>query len=192
MSEYLLRNSYYINKKAVHGFLMDSIDWISVAGSWTTLIQEEKGSWKMLHVHTTIVWLILKLRIRFWKAFVFLSGLKEKTVKQTFDNKQTLEVLHIQRTHFVYLCPRTQTTNVITTERIKLILFTVATSNGSLHYSFTLLAGYINICRLSLGFSRQFRETVKDCKLPESDDSYLIRWLIGKYRVKYFQLSQLS
>ena len=150
----------------------------------------------MLHVRT-IVWLIPKLRtgIRFWKAFVFLSGLKEKTVKQTFDNKQTLEVPHIQRTHFVYLCPRIQTTNVITTERIELILFSVATSNGLmglLHYSFTLLAGYINICRLFLGFSRQFRETVKECKLQESDDSYLIRWLIGKYRVKYFQLSQLS
>nr|CAH0109547.1 unnamed protein product [Daphnia galeata] len=25
-----------------------------------------------------------------------------------------------------------------------------------------------------------FRETVKDCKLPESDDSYLIRWLIAR------------
>jgi hypothetical protein len=27
--------------------------------------------------------------------------------------------------------------------------------------------------------SRQFREAVKDCKLPESDDVYLLRWLVG-------------
>lgn len=26
---------------------------------------------------------------------------------------------------------------------------------------------------------QQFREAVKDCKLPDSDDTYLLRWLIG-------------
>jgi len=25
----------------------------------------------------------------------------------------------------------------------------------------------------------QFREATQDCKLPESDDTYLLRWLVG-------------
>ena len=30
--------------------------------------------------------------------------------------------------------------------------------------------------------SAQFREATKDCTLPESDDTYLLRWLVGNAR----------
>ncbi len=39
---------------------------------------------------------------------------------------------------------------------------------------------YVN-AELFPSFYQQFREAVKDCTPPHSDDVYLLRWLIGNY-----------
>lgn len=36
-----------------------------------------------------------------------------------------------------------------------------------------------DIIHLLMSSTLQFREAVKDCDLPDSDDTYLLRWLIG-------------